>query len=94
MHLEEYDRIINQEFTEEFLLREKGGKMKILIGTTNPSKIKRFEKMLAGYDVTFCTLKDLNITQEPEESGNTPEENAILKAKFYGQYYDYVICND
>ncbi|MBQ7918675.1 MAG: non-canonical purine NTP pyrophosphatase [Lachnospiraceae bacterium] len=68
--------------------------MKILIGTTNPSKIMRFEKMLAGYDVTFCTLKDLNITDEPEEAGNTPEENAVLKAKFYGQFYDYVICND
>lgn len=68
--------------------------MKVLIGTTNPSKITRFEKMLKGYDVTFCTLKDLDITREPEESGSTPEENAILKAKFYGQYFDYVICND
>lgn len=36
--------------------------MKILIGTTNPSKVTRFEKMLSGYDVTFCMLKDLNIT--------------------------------
>lgn len=68
--------------------------MKVLIGTTNPSKINRFEKMLKEYDVTFCTLKDLDITREPEESGSTPEENAILKAKFYGQYFDYVICND
>ena len=30
--------------------------MKILIGTTNPSKVKRFEKMLAGYDAEFLTL--------------------------------------
>ena len=26
--------------------------------------------------------------------GNTPEENAIMKAEFYGQYFDVVICND
>lgn len=68
--------------------------MKVLIGTTNPSKVRRFEEFLDGFEVEFCTLKDLEIQDEPEEMGNTPEENAILKAKFYGQYFDYVICND
>lgn len=68
--------------------------MKVLIGTTNPSKVKRFEELLAGCDIDFCTLKDLEIEQEPEESGNNPEENAIIKAKYYGQFFDIVICND
>ena len=67
---------------------------KILIGTTNPSKVRRFDALLAGYDVEFCTLKDLGITEEPEEQGSTPAENAILKAAFYGKYFDTVICND
>ena len=68
--------------------------MRVLIGTTNPSKVKRFEKFLDGYDIEFCTLKDLGITQEPEESGMNPEENAVIKAKYYGQFFDIVICND
>ena len=68
--------------------------MKILLGTTNPSKVTRFSDLLKGCDVEFFTLKDLSITAEPEENGTTPEENAILKAKFYGQYFDVVICND
>ena len=68
--------------------------MRVLIGTTNPSKVKRFEKFLDGCDIEFCTLKDLGITQEPEESGMNPEENAVIKAKFYGQFFDIVICND
>lgn len=68
--------------------------MKVLIGTTNPSKVRRFEEFLDGFGVEFYTLKDLEIQDEPEEMGNTPEENAILKAKFYGQYFDHVICND
>ena len=68
--------------------------MRILLGTTNPSKVKRFSDLLKGYDVEFVTLKDLAITDEPEENGTTPEENAIAKAKFYGQYFDVVICND
>ena len=68
--------------------------MKILLGTTNPSKVNRFSDLLKECDVEFVTLKDLAITAEPEENGTTPEENAILKAKFYGQYFDVVICND
>ena len=68
--------------------------MRILLGTTNPSKVKRFSDLLKGYDVEFVTLKDLAITDEPEENGTTPEENAIAKAKFYGQHFEVVICND
>lgn len=67
---------------------------KILIGTTNPSKIKRFESLLDGFDVSFYTLKDLGIEDEPNETGNSPEANAIIKAKHYGAYFDLVICND
>lgn len=68
--------------------------MKVLLGTTNPSKVKRFSNLLKGCDIEFITLKDIDITDEPKEDGATPEENAISKAKFYGQYFDIVICND
>ena len=64
----------------------------VLLGTTNPAKIKRFEELLRGYAVQFYTLRDLHIEQEPRETGATPRENAELKAKFYGQYFDLVIC--
>lgn len=68
--------------------------MKVLIGTTNPSKVKRFEELLNGCDIEFCTLRDLGIDHEPKEIGKTPEENAVIKANFYGQFFDAVICND
>ncbi|MCD8126796.1 MAG: non-canonical purine NTP pyrophosphatase [Clostridiales bacterium] len=68
--------------------------MDILIGTTNPSKVKRFASLLNGYDVALHTLQELCITEEPEETGSTPEENALQKAAFYGRFSDYVICND
>ena len=67
--------------------------MKILIGTTNESKIKRFKELI-NKEVEFLTLKDLNIESEPQEKGNTPEENARIKAEFYGKFFDTVICND
>ncbi len=68
--------------------------MRVLIGTTNPAKVTRFEEFLPDSGIEFFTLKDLGITAEPEESGSSPEENARMKAAFYGQFCDRVICND
>ena len=70
--------------------------MEILLGTTNPSKVGYFERVLEGLDVSFVTLRDLGITDEPEECGATPEENARIKAAFYHRYapQDAVICAD
>lgn len=68
--------------------------MKVLIGTTNPSKAEQFAQMLSGFGVECMTLRDLGITDEPPETGRTPEENAMLKAAFYGQYAENVICAD
>lgn len=68
--------------------------MQVLIGTTNPSKLKLFQDALAGYDVSFISLRDLGVTDEPAEAGRSPGENAAIKAAYYGKYADYVIGND
>lgn len=68
--------------------------MNILIGTTNPSKVEYFAQMLSGLDVRLITPKDLNIMEEPEETGATPVANAKIKAACYGRYADVVICAD
>ena len=68
--------------------------MQVLVGTTNPSKVRRFQDLLHDYDVEFLTLKDKNIVQSPLETGSTPEENARIKARFYGNFFDVVLCND
>lgn len=68
--------------------------MRVLIGTTNPAKVTRFEEFLPDSGIEFFTLKDLGITAEPQESGESPEENARIKATFYGKFCDRVICND
>ena len=54
--------------------------MKILIGTTNPSKVRYFETLFADADTAFITPGELGIADEPQETGSTPEENARLKA--------------
>ena len=51
--------------------------MRVLLGTTNPSKVKRFSDLLKGYDIEFITLRDIEVIEEPKEMGNTPEETGI-----------------
>lgn len=68
--------------------------MRILIGTTNPSKVGYFETLLEGCGAELMTLRDLGVTQEPQETGSTPEENARIKAEFYSRFADNVICAD
>lgn len=57
--------------------------MKLLIGTGNPAKTKHYEKFLKGWGVKLVSAFDAGVTEKPEETGMTLEENAILKAKFY-----------
>lgn len=67
---------------------------RVLLGTTNPSKISRFKTLLVGKEIEFLTLSDFSSANEPIEIGKTPEENAVIKAKHYSKYLDIVICND
>lgn len=57
--------------------------MRVLLRTTNPSKVKMFEEISRGCDIELLTLSNLNIDDEPIETGEDPEENARIKAEFY-----------
>lgn len=57
---------------------------KVLIGTTNPSKVEWLKGYFAEIPNVECiTLRELGVTTEPLEEGKTPEENALVKALFY-----------
>jgi XTP/dITP diphosphohydrolase len=59
---------------------------KILLATHNPAKLEELKigfSNLEKQGVTILSLNDLNINEEPEETGKTFKENALLKAKFY-----------
>ncbi len=57
---------------------------RILIGSTNPSKIEWLKGYLSEIpDVECVTLKQLGITVTVDEEGATPEENAKIKALAY-----------
>lgn len=58
---------------------------KLLIATTNPGKLAEIKRFLGDLPIELVGLKDIDITDVVEETGKTFEENAILKAKYYGQ---------
>ncbi len=61
--------------------------MKILLATGNEGKmremIEAFRVHGLSESIEFASLKDLGRTEDPEETGATFEENALLKAKFF-----------
>lgn len=57
--------------------------MKLLVGTGNPGKVREFRELLDGLPVELVTPADIGLDIEVEETGNTLDENALIKAQAY-----------
>jgi XTP/dITP diphosphohydrolase len=55
----------------------------LLVATSSAHKLAELQRLFAGLPLTLVTLRDLKITEEATESGETFEENALQKAHFY-----------
>ena len=58
---------------------------KLLIATTNPGKLAELRRFLADLPIDLVSLREAGITDFPQETGATFEENAILKASYYAK---------
>lgn len=56
----------------------------LVLATHNPAKISELTSMLAPYGVKLTSSVELGL-DEPEETGETFQENALLKAKFVSE---------
>ena len=57
--------------------------MKLLVATTNTGKLHEYQELLQGLPVQLVSLADERIETDVEESGQTFEQNAVLKAQAY-----------
>lgn len=57
----------------------------LLIATTNRFKAGEIQRLLAGLPLHFLDLSSFPNIAEPDESGATFEENALIKARYYAQ---------
>ena len=55
----------------------------LLVATGNPGKLREYQGLLGDAPFRLVSLRDVRITDEVEETGNTFEENAWLKASGY-----------
>ena len=53
---------------------------KIVFATGNPNKLKEIKSAIKSFEI--IGLKDLKITEEIPETGNTLKKNALQKAKY------------
>ncbi len=68
--------------------------MEILLATNNEHKLVEVKAILEplGYDVK--TLKDYNLNVDPEETGDTFEENALIKAREVKKLVNVPVISD
>ena len=66
----------------------------LLIGSGNPDKARELVELMAGLPWEVRSLKDYPAVEEPEETGDTFEENAILKARFYCAHFGVACVAD
>ena len=57
----------------------------MLIATNNSEKVEEYRRLLGCLPVELTTPSNEGVTEEPEESGDTFEENALIKARFYSE---------
>lgn len=57
--------------------------MKLLVATKNVGKLREYQELLQGLPVQLLSLADEQIEVDVEESGQTFEQNASLKAQAY-----------
>ena len=56
---------------------------KLLIATHNPGKVREYRALLGHAPFDMVSLSDAGINEEVDETGDTLEENARLKAQAY-----------
>ena len=56
---------------------------RLLLATSNPGKVAEYQALLAELSLVLITPAQQGIRDEPEETGTTFEENALLKARYY-----------
>ena len=57
--------------------------MRLLLATTNRDKVREIRSLLAASPVHLIALSDVAAVEQPEETGQTFQENARLKARHY-----------
>lgn len=68
--------------------------MDVIIASNNQHKIDEYRQILKDFNFNIMSLKDANITCNPEENGKTFMDNSLIKAKECQRKSDKIILAD
>ncbi len=69
-------------------------KMKIIVATKNQGKVKEIAKIFAELGLEVITQEEANIDIDVEETGDTFEKNALIKARAVSMLCDDIVIAD
>lgn len=69
------------------------GVTKLVIASHNPGKLKEYKGLCEPYGVTVSSAGEWNLA-EPEETGSTFQENALLKARYVAEHANTLSMGD
>ncbi len=67
--------------------------MELVFASSNQNKVAEIQKLF-GHKIKLLSLKDINCTEEIEETGKTFHENALIKARYVFEKYNYNCFGD
>lgn len=70
---------------------------RIIFATGNKNKIREASQILSGFEIPVISMKDAGVESDPDETGTTFEENALIKARAVAELSngkDIVIADD
>ena len=68
--------------------------MKVIAATKNKGKIKEMQEILSPLDIKIVSQQEMGIEVDAEETGDTFERNALIKARAVAMLCDYPILAD
>lgn len=68
--------------------------MKIIFASQNLHKISEFKALLSDTGIELLSLRDIDISDDIDETGSTYEENALIKAKTIAQRTGEITISD
>jgi XTP/dITP diphosphohydrolase len=68
--------------------------MRLLLATSNSGKVREFTRLLPDLDLEIVTPRDLGLSIEVVEDGDTYEANALKKARAYAEAGGYAALAD
>lgn len=68
--------------------------MRIIVATKNQGKVREIKKIFKDIDIDIITQEEAGISIEVEETGDTFEKNAMIKAKAVSLLCDDIVIAD